>query len=61
MDDGNLKKILQNIRAGDCHWFTEDPQRLKFLLSIAFSNDSTLNKYLVNRDLFLICLVYKVV
>lgn len=39
MDEGNLKKILQNIRADDCHWFTHKPERFKFLLSMAFAND----------------------
>lgn len=41
MDDGNLKKLLQNIRAEGCHCFTSEPQRPKFLLSIAFSSDIT--------------------
>lgn len=29
MDDGNLKKTLQNIRADDCHWLTHKPERFK--------------------------------
>lgn len=58
MDDDNLKKILQNIRAEDRHWFTHEPERLTFLLSIAFSSDITSNKYLVDRDLSLMCLIY---
>lgn len=58
VDDDNLKKILQNIRAEDRHWFTHEPERLTFLLSIAFSSDITSNKYLVDRDLSLMCLIY---
>lgn len=52
MNYGNLKKILQNIREEDCYWFTHRAEKL--LLSIVFSNYMTY-KYLVDRDLFLMC------
>lgn len=59
MDDGNLKKIPQNIRADDCHCFTHNPERFKLLLSIVFANDIAQKKYLDGRNLFLIYLTYK--
>lgn len=59
MDDGNLKKIPQNIRADDCHCFTHNPERFKLLLSIVFASDIAQKKYLDGRNLFLIYLTYK--